>query len=172
MLGDALLNIDRPAAGDHFRKLLTDIEASDLRETYIHLHAINGLLATISKPKERMPIEEERLRIARKYYGPGNAGLSFNLGESTHTLRKLGMLDRAAALARESIESADRSSQRPMLLRGMARCYLALVLPQRGPHAQSLDALREADGLMAQPDHNTDPLPPCLPPPTYHTAPT
>src|SRR3546814_4446175 len=95
MLGDALLNIDRPAAGDHFRKLLADIEASDLRETYIHLHAINGLLATISKPKERMPIEEERLRIARKYYGPGNAGLSFNLGESTHTLRKLGMLDRS-----------------------------------------------------------------------------
>src|SRR3546814_4431403 len=76
MLGDALLNIDRPAAGDHFRKLLADIEASDLRETYIHLHAINGLLATISKPKERMPIEEERLRIARKYYGPGNAGRS------------------------------------------------------------------------------------------------
>src|SRR3546814_11219593 len=94
MLGDALLNIDRPAAGDHFRKLLADIEASDLRETYIHLHAINGLLATISKPKERMPIEEERLRIARQYYGPGNAGLSSKLEESTHTPRQTGMPER------------------------------------------------------------------------------
>src|SRR3546814_18441509 len=87
--------------------------ASDLRETYIHLHAINGLLATISKPKERMPIEEERLRIARKYYEPGNAGLSFNMGESTPTPRKLGMLDRAEALARESIASANSSSKQP-----------------------------------------------------------
>src|SRR3546814_2875175 len=101
-----------------------------------------------------MPIEEERLRIARKYYGPGNAGLSFNLGESTHTLRKLGMLDRAEALARESIESADRSSQRPMLMRGMARCYLALVLQPLGTHEQSLDAFREADRLMSLQDDN------------------
>src|SRR3546814_10867692 len=84
--------------------------ASDLRETYIHLHAINGLLATISKPKERMPIEEERLRIARKYYEPGNAGLSFNLGKSTHTLRKLGILDRAEALAREDRKSTRLNS--------------------------------------------------------------
>src|SRR3546814_10897366 len=133
MLGDALLNIDRPAAGDHFRKLLADIEASDLRETYIHLHAINGLLATISKPKERMPIEEERLRIARKYYGPGNAGLSFNLGESTHTLRKLGMLDRAEALARESIES--RSEEHTSELQSLMRIsYAVFCLKKKKPN--------------------------------------
>src|SRR3546814_15126973 len=158
MLRDALLNIDRPSACVQFRKLLADIEASDLRETDSHLHAINGLLATISKPKERMPIEEERLRIARKYYGPGNAGLSFNLGESTHTLRKLGMLDRAEALARESIESADRSSQRPMLMRGMARCYLAPVLQQRGTHETGRAAGREADRLMSQQDDSKAPF--------------
>jgi len=162
MLGDALLSIDRPAASDHFRKLLADIEASELRETYIHLHAINGLLATVSKPKDRLPIEEERLRIARKHYRPDNAGLSFNLGESTYTLRELGMLDRAEALARESIEAADRSPQRPMLMRGMARCYLALVLQQRGMHAESLDAFREADRLMSQQDDSKGAFARCL----------
>src|SRR3546814_20523935 len=124
MLGDALLNIDRPAAGDHFRKLLADIEASDLRETYIHLHAINGLLATISKPKERMPIDDERLRIARKYYGPGNAGLSFNLGQYTHTLRKLRILARAEPLVRAPIASAHRSSKPQLPKRRFAVCNL------------------------------------------------
>src|SRR3546814_2229806 len=62
------------------------------------------------------------------------------------------MLDRAEALARESLESADRSSQRPLLMRGMARCYLALALQQRGTHEQSLDAFREADRPMSQQD--------------------
>lgn len=152
MLGDALLTLDPDVSEDYFRTLLADLEDSDLRETYIHLHVINGLLAAIYKasPEEKLPIQEERLRIARAYYGPGTAGLSFNLGEATHTLRALGMLDRAEVLARESIEAADLSEQRPMLMRGMARCYLGLVLQQRGAYVDSLQAFREGNGLMSQ----------------------
>ncbi|MGY0634721.1 protein kinase domain-containing protein [Luteimonas sp. A478] len=152
MLGDALLQIEPDAAGDHFRTLLADVEGSEVRESYMHLHVINGLLAAMweASAEEKLPIQEERLRIARAFYGPGTAGLSFNLGEATHTLRALGMLDRAEALARESIETADISEQRPMLMRGMARCYLGFVLQQRGAHAESLDAFREGDGLMSQ----------------------
>ena len=152
MLGDALLQLDPDAAGDHFRTLLADVDDSEVRETYIHLHVINGLLAAMSKatPGEKLPIQEERLRIARAFYEPGTAGLSFNLGEATHTLRALGMLNRAEALARESIEAADVSEQRPMLMRGMARCYLGQVLQQRGAHADAQQAFREGNRLMSQ----------------------
>lgn len=170
MLGDALLSLDPEAAVPHLRSLLADIQASELKETYIHLHAINGLLWTFRTAAERLPLEEERIRIARAFYGPGTAGLSFSLGEATHTLRELGMLDRAEALSRESMAAADQSTQRPKLMRGMARCYLGLVQQQRGLHAQALEVLREGNGMMTQQDDSRAAVARCLSAQAYAEA--
>src|SRR3546814_2412605 len=57
-----------------------------------------------------------------------------------------------------------------MLMRGMARCYLALVLQQRGTHAQSLDAFREADRLMSQQDDSKAAFARCLSAQAYAEA--
>ena len=174
MLGDAMLRLEPDAAEDHYRRLLAEVEQDEeVRETYMHLHVINGLLAALPRSagaEQKLPIQEERLRIARAFYNPGTAGLSFNLGEVTHTLRELGMLDRAEALARESMEAADASSQRPMLMRGMARCYLGLVLQQRGDHAGALAAFEAGDRMMSQQDDSKAAFARCLSAQAYSTA--
>src|SRR3546814_2156693 len=57
-----------------------------------------------------------------------------------------------------------------MLMRGMARCYLALVLQRRGTHEQSLDAFREADRLMSQQDDSKAAFARCLSAQAYAEA--
>src|SRR3546814_20882201 len=57
-----------------------------------------------------------------------------------------------------------------MLIRGMARCSLALVLQQRGTHEQSLDAFREADRLMSQQDDSKAAFARCLSAQAYAEA--
>ncbi|HRO26378.1 MAG TPA: serine/threonine-protein kinase [Luteimonas sp.] len=156
-LGEALLYTDRKAAEQTFRALVDEIEASELKDSVRHINALNGLSIALSGPEHdqrlRLPIQEERLRIARKLYAADGGGLAFTLSDVTHTFRKLGMLDRAEQLARESVGIADRSLQNPLMLRGMSRCNLGEVLLQGGRHAEALDvfeasvaALRDLGG--------------------------
>lgn len=153
-LGEALLHTDRKQAEEMFRALVAEIEASELKDSIRHINALNGLSIALSAPgydqRQRLPIQEERLRIARKIYGPDGGGLAFTLSDVTHTFARVGMLDRAEQLARESIQVADRSLQRPLKLRGMSRCNLGLVLQQRGHHAESLEAFEQSAELLRE----------------------
>ena len=157
-LAEALLYTDRKAAEALFRALVAEIEAGELKDSVRHINALNGLSIALSGPehdqRKRLPIQEERLRIARKLYGPDGGGLAFTLGDVTHTFRSLGMLERAEQLARESVEVADRSLQRPLMVRGMTRCNLGLVLQQRGQVAESLDLLEQSAGLLREAGSN------------------
>src|SRR5690606_5867478 len=151
-LGEALLWSDRQAAEELFRALVAEIENSELKDSIRHINALNGLSIALSgpgqDPRRRLPIQQERVRIARKLYAADGGGLAFTLSDVTHTYRQLGLLDEAEALARESIEVADRSLQRPLMLRAMSRCNLGLVLQQRGRHAEALDLFRQGDALL------------------------
>lgn len=158
-LAEALLHNDRQAAEAMFRALVGEIEASELKDSVRHINALNGLSIALSGPghdqRLRLPIQEERLRIARILYGADGGGLAFTLGDVTHTFRALGMLDRAEQLAREAIEIADRSLQRPLMLRAMSRCSLGLVLQQRGAHAEALDAFAHSVELLREVGDNS-----------------
>ncbi len=153
-LAEALLGSDRRAAEDMFRALVAEIAASDLKDSIRHLNALNGLSIALTGPGQdprlRLPVQEERLRIARKLYAADAGGLAFTLSDVTHTYRGLGLLDRAEALAREAIAVADRSLQRPLMLRAMTRCNLGLVLQQRGGHAESLALFRQSVAMLGE----------------------
>ena len=151
-VGEALLYTDREAAAETFRALVAEIEASELKDSVRHINALNGLSIALSGPKHdqrlRVPIQEERLRIARTLYGEDGGGLAHTLSDVTHTFRALGRFDRAEQLARESVEVADRSLQNPLMLRGLSRCNLGLVLLQRGRLDEALDTFGESARLL------------------------
>src|SRR5690606_6415900 len=94
-VGEALLYTDRDAAAETFRTLVAEIEASELKDSVRHINALNGLSIALSGPKHdqrlRVPIQEERLRIARTLYGEDGGGLAHTLSDVTHTFRVLGM---------------------------------------------------------------------------------
>lgn len=160
-LAEALLQHDRAEAERMFRALVEEISASELKDSIRHLNALNGLSIALAvpghDPRLRLPVQEERLRIARKLYGPDAGGLAFTLSDVTHTYRGLGLLDQAEALARESIEVADRSLQRPLMLRAMTRCSLGLVLQQGGRHDESLPVLRQSVAMLRELDDGSLP---------------
>jgi len=155
---EALLHNDRSAAEKAFRKLVTEIENSELKDSIRHINALNGLAIALAGPGRdpalRLPIQEERLRIARLIYGPDGGGLAFTLSDVTETFLQSGMLDRAEALARESITIADRSLQHPLMLRGMSRCSLGEVLRRRGRIAPALEAFEQGMALLRELDDN------------------
>ncbi|UNK58278.1 serine/threonine-protein kinase [Pseudoxanthomonas daejeonensis] len=160
-LAEALLQSDRQGAERMFRALVDEIAASGLKDSIRHLNALNGLSIALAGPGQdprlRLPVQEERLRIARKVYGPDDGGLAFTLSDVTHTYRGLGLLDQAEALARESIEVADRSLQRPLILRAMTRCNLGLVLQQGGRHEESLPVFRQSVAMLRELDDDSLP---------------
>ena len=153
------LEADREAAAETFRALVAEIEASELKDSVRHINALNGLSIALSGPSHdqrlRVPIQEERLRIARTLYGEDGGGLAHTLSDVTHTFRVLGMFDRAEQLARESVEVADRSVQTPLLLRGVTRCNLGLVLLQGGRLDEALDAFETGAGALQELGGNT-----------------
>ena len=160
-LAEALLQSDRQAAEEMFRALVAEIAASDLKDSIRHLNALNGLSIALAgpghDPRLRLPVQEERLRIARRLYAADGGGLAFTLSDVTHTYRDLGLLDQAEALARESIAVADRSLQRPLMLRAMTRCNLGLVLQQRGQHDESLPLFRQSLDMLRELDDDSLP---------------
>jgi len=155
-LAEALLQSDRKAAEAMFRTLVAEIQSSALKDSVRHINALNGLSIALAgpgqDPRRRLPIQQERVRIARRLYGADGGGLAFTLADVTHTYRDLGLLDQAEALAREAVAISDRSLQRPLMLRAMSRCNLGLVLQQGGRHAEALDALRHSDTLLRELD--------------------
>jgi len=157
-LGEALLYSDRQEAEEVFRSLIAEIEASDLKDTVRHINALNGLSIALSGPEHdprlRLPIQEERLRIARLIYHADGGGLAHTLSDVTHTFRDLGMLERAETLAREAVEVADRTLQNPLMFQGMTRCNLGLVLLQQGRHAEALDVLQRSNDLLRESGDN------------------
>ncbi|MDO5505234.1 MAG: tetratricopeptide repeat protein [Pseudoxanthomonas suwonensis] len=157
-LGEALLHVDRDEAEAVFRALVEEIRASELKDTVRHINALNGLSIAMSgpgkDPRARLPIQEERLRIARLIYHDDGGGLTHTLSDVTHTFRQLGMLERAEALARESVAVADRTRQNPVMFQGMSRCTLGLVLLQQGRQAEALEVLGRSDELLQQGGEN------------------
>ena len=155
-LGETLLHDDRAQAEALFRAVLADIKGSELEGTVRHINVLNGLSIAMSGPdrdqRQRLPIQEERLRLARTLYGPDDGGLAFTLADVTHTFRELGMLQRAEELAREAVQVADRARQQPLVLRGMTRCALGLVMQQRGRQDEALAAFQQAAELLRKSD--------------------
>lgn len=154
-LGEALLYRDRKEAAQVFTGLVEEIQADDgLRDTIPHINALNGLSIALSGPKHdprvRLPIQEERLRIAELIYPPDGGGLAHTLSDVTHTYRAVGMLDRAEELARKSVEVADRTLQNPLMIQGMARCNLGLVLQQQGRLAEAMEVFQASTDLLLE----------------------
>nr|WP_255681971.1 serine/threonine-protein kinase [Luteimonas sp. BDR2-5] len=153
-LGEALLYSDREEAADVFRSLIAEIEAGELKDSVRHINALNGLSIALSGPEHdprlRLPIQEERLRIAQLIYPADGGGLAHTLSDVTHTFRALGMLERAEELAREAVAVADRTLQNPLMFRGMTRCNLGLVLLQQGRHSEALEVFQLADELLRE----------------------
>lgn len=151
-LGETLL-AEQPAQAEAlFRAVIGEIRGTELEDSLRHLNALNGLSIALATPgydpRTRLPIQEERLRIARKIYDDDSGGYAFTLTDVTHTFRSLGMFDRAEALAREAVAVADRTRQRPVELKAMTRCNLALYLQQRGRFEEALPLFDTSNGLL------------------------
>ena len=153
-LGEAFLYSDRDEAARIFRSMIAEIEKSDLKDTVRHINALNGLSIALSgpahDPRLRLPIQEERLRIAKLIYHEDGGGLAHTLSDVTHTFRALGMLERAEALAREAVAVADRTMQNPLLFQAMSRCSLGLVLQQQGRLAEALEVFEASVDLLRE----------------------
>ena len=153
-LGEAFLYSDREEAARIFRSMIAEIENSDLKDTVRHINALNGLSIALSgpahDPRLRLPIQEERLRIARLIYHDDGGGLAHTLSDVTHTFRALGMLERAEALAREAVAVADRTMQNPLMFQATSRCNLGLVLQQQGRLAEALEVFGASVDLLRE----------------------
>lgn len=153
-LGEAYLYSDREEAARIFRSLVAEIEAGELKDSVRHINALNGLSIALSgpehDPRARLPIQEERLRIAALIYNPDSGGLAHTLTDVTHTFRALGMLERAEHLARQAVAIADQTLQNPLMLRATTRCNLGLVLQQQGRHAEALEAFVHGGNLLQE----------------------
>ncbi|MGY1408269.1 protein kinase domain-containing protein [Luteimonas sp. A611] len=151
-LGETLLTEEPTQAATLFRAVIDEIKGTELEDSLRHLNALNGLSIALATPGHdpgvRLPIQEERLRIARKIYDDDSGGYAFTLTDVTHTFRSLGMFERAEALAREAVAVADRTRQRPVELKAMTRCNLALYLQQRGRFEEALPLFDTGNALL------------------------
>ena len=151
-LGEAYLYSDRKEAARIFRSLIAEIETGELKDSVRHINALNGLSIALSgpdhDPRERLPIQEERLRIAGLIYNPDSGGLAHTLSDVTHTFRALGMLERAEELARQAVAVADVTLQNPLMFQATTRCNLGLVLQQQGRHAEALQVFERGSNLL------------------------
>ncbi|MBB6065786.1 serine/threonine-protein kinase [Pseudoxanthomonas broegbernensis] len=156
-LGETLLAEEPARAEALFREIVAEIQGTELEDSLRHLNALNGLSIALATPghdaRTRLPIQEERLRIARKIYDDDSGGYAFTLTDVTHTFAGLGMFDRAEALAREAVAVADRTRQRPAELKAMTRCNLALVLQQRGRLQEALPLYDAGNTLLLAGSH-------------------
>ncbi|KGO99423.1 protein kinase [Lysobacter defluvii IMMIB APB-9 = DSM 18482] len=153
-LGEAYLYSDREEAARIFHSLIAEIEAGELKDTVRHINALNGLSIALSGPEHdprlRLPIQEERLRIAELIYRPDSGGLAHTLTDVTHTFRALGMLERAEQLARDAVAVADRTLQNPLMFQATTRCNLGLVLQQQGRHEEALEVFEKGSSLLRE----------------------
>ena len=153
-LGEALLYSDRDEAARVFRSMIAEIQGSELEDTVRHINALNGLSIALSGPQHdprlRLPIQEERLRIAKLIYHEDGGGLAHTLSDVTHTFRDVGMLDRAEELAREAVAVADRTLQNPIEFRAMSRCSLGLVLQQQGRLDEAREVFEASFGFLQE----------------------
>ncbi|QOW24910.1 serine/threonine-protein kinase [Lysobacter sp. H23M47] len=151
-LGMALFAGTPEAAAAEFEQVLAALPAAGLKETELHLTALDGLSASLSVLEpvdiERIvELAEEQIRLSQLIDGPESGQYANTLADQVPTFSRAGNPERAEALALEAVAIADRAYTRPHHNRAAAHCQLGSYLTWQGRYGEALRYFAIADEI-------------------------
>lgn len=136
------LSGDAPAAERETRAVLAELTAAGLDGTALQLDTLNTLSTAMAMARrpyaDTLPVHLQRIDLVRRLYGANSGWYAYTLADAVPSFRNAGQLERAEALARESVAVAERVYHKPDALAAVPYCNLAALLMQVGRLDESL----------------------------------